>query len=264
MALEFRTRINDSMFITYPVKKLILDHLTDKNQHVMIFERTDGITVFCIDDEEQSNSLTMDFWNKGFYPYDDIYDSKTITDSSPLNRRASLLQDKRVLILGAGAGGPARWVWPFYPKQIIAVDFDPEIDSLAKRFLQPWRTFLNINGQSVDIEKINQLNNPPVYQIIFQDAYEYILRTNEMYDYIVFDINAFSDVGEDRKWTSLFFSRLLSRLTPGGIFASHVCYPTQNYDLEATFGASFMQGLKKSEVRLNSKANWLFFFGEKA
>jgi len=120
---------------------------------------------------------------------------------------------EKVLILGAGDGLAVREILK-YPtvKEIHLVDLDPAMTNLGKNH---WL-----------LKKINKdaLNSPKV-KIFNQDAWEFINKSNDIYDVIIADLPDPNDTGLGKLYTKEFFELAKKRLSAMGTFCTQSTSP---------------------------------------
>ncbi|MCX6654358.1 MAG: fused MFS/spermidine synthase [Candidatus Bathyarchaeota archaeon] len=131
---------------------------------------------------------------------------------------------QRVLILGGGEGATAREVLRHSSvSEVIMVDIDGELVEFCKKHLKKWHQ--------------NSFNDER-FEVIYQDAWDYVKNTKKRFDVIIADI---SDPIEGGPATNIYtkeFYEMISRiLNPGGLFVTqavevlygNVEYHTQIY-----------------------------------
>jgi spermidine synthase len=113
---------------------------------------------------------------------------------------------KRVFVAGGGEGATVREVLR-HPtvQQVIMVDIDPLMISLARQHLSTWH-----QGAFDD----------PRVQVIHEDARQYLASTPQTFDCILSDVaEPLADSPAAILFTQEFFALARSRLAPGGVFA---------------------------------------------
>jgi spermidine synthase len=115
---------------------------------------------------------------------------------------------KSILILGGGEGATLREVLKHETVQkVVMVDIDQEFVDLCKRYLRKWHR--------------GSFKNKKV-EILFQDAFDYMRKTECMFDIIIADISDPIDEGPALKiYTKEFYSLVKKVLSPRGIFVTH-------------------------------------------
>ncbi|KAL7578412.1 hypothetical protein ACA910_012809 [Epithemia clementina (nom. ined.)] len=110
-------------------------------------------------------------------------------------------------------------------KRVVMVDLDQKIVELCKEYLPEW------GGEKVASE--------PRATLVFGDAHEYILNTEEVFDVIIMDISDPVEAGPGiALYTKEFYEFALTKLSRGGVFvtqagmASVVPSITANSNLE--------------------------------
>ena len=118
---------------------------------------------------------------------------------------AALPGARRVLVLGGGDGLAVREVLR-YPgvQEVTLVDLDPEMTRLFAS--HPVLTKLNAGS----------LKSPRV-KVVNEDAFVWLGRTDEMFDFVVVDFPDPSNYGVGKLYTTAFYRLLDRRLSRGGL-----------------------------------------------
>lgn len=224
--LQFTANIAGLYEAVYRVKELHCHLKTAYGQEVTIFTRHDDVKMFFIDSEEQSTSEYMDAFNSALVPNGKLGD---------------------VLILGAGAGGPARFALEKGATTITQIDIDADIIELAKEYLIEWNK--------------GSLSHPRVNTII-ADASRWIpFYSGPKYDTIICDLTELTDASIEC-WGKDFFRSVLNLLKPGGMFTTHVTWIGNDARarVDELFGE--LPLVDKSLVPVPA-ARWQFFYAYK-
>jgi len=118
---------------------------------------------------------------------------------------AALPDARRVLVLGGGDGLAVREILR-YPNiaRVTLVDLDPEMT----RLFSTHPALKQLNGGS--------LTNPRV-RIINADAFPWLERTAEMFDFVVVDFPDPTNYSLGKLYTTVFYRMLARHLTPGAL-----------------------------------------------
>lgn len=155
---------------------------------------------------------------------------------------------KKSLVIGLGSGVTAGSAALHEPNAVTVVEILPEVVAAARTF------FADANGKA--------LSNPRVSAII-GDARTFVLRTQETFDVVISEPSNPWMAGVSPLFTREFFSRVRSRLAPGGVFCqwAHL-YNMSQADL-ATLFASFRDVFPRGSVFLISEADVLLLGSER-
>ena len=118
-----------------------------------------------------------------------------------------------VLILGGGDGMAVREALR-YPEveRVTLVDIDPEVTGL----FQNNETLVGLNdGALLD----------PRVEIVNDDAWKFLERTERVFDVAILDLPDPKDVGIAKLYTVAFYADLTARLAAGGVIASQATSP---------------------------------------
>ena len=204
----------------------VLCHKKTKYQEITVIRRSyDNAKMLFIDGQEQSDSMYADAFNY----------TLTVPVRSDM---------KDVLILGSGAGGPAKFLLgnSDFKGKITQIDIDVEMMHIAKEHLYEW------HEDSFDDPRITN---------IFADVQNYI-EVCQPYDMIINDLTDNLTVSKSC-WTKEFFEKVISKIKPGGVFSSHLCYISDDHKdrLELFPLDKFFYW----DIKPNEKALWKFFQG---
>ena len=114
---------------------------------------------------------------------------------------------KRIFIGGGGEGATAREVLKHKSvERVVMVDIDKEVVSACRKYLP------NHHQGSFDDERM---------EIIFEDALEFLLSTDELFDVAIIDVPDPLESGPAHKvFTMEFYRVLIKRLTSSGVMVS--------------------------------------------
>lgn len=232
--LYLKANIGDVFDGYHPISKVLHYSTTAVGQQVAVVVRqSDNTKMFFIDAEEQSSATYHEAFNRGFIPEPSFWEE-------------SLGQ---VLIIGAGAGGPARFALEAGASSILQVDFDPEIIEVAKRFLPEWHC--------------GAFDNPNVKTVI-ANAKDWVDDNKVLhgkFDCVFFDLTERTGASQVC-WDSKFFDKLLAFLRPGGLFSTHVTWIGNDPAPKVTeLFSTDVLGVR--QVRTIPAASWHFFHAVK-
>jgi len=116
---------------------------------------------------------------------------------------------QRIFIAGGGEGALLREILKHNTvKQVVMVDLDETMVSLAKQHLTDW------HQGAFDDERVT---------LVHTDAQQYLAQTSELYDVIIADLpDPFEDSPITPLYETPFFELVQTRLTSHGVFASHI------------------------------------------
>lgn len=193
----FIEKENRYKWIHHGIKRRVLSHKT-RYQKVEILDTYNFGRVVILDDKIQSAETDE------FIYHEILVHPAMISHPNP----------EDILILGGGEGATMREVLK-HPnvKRVVMVDIDEEFVNLCKKYLGKWHQG-SFNNNKVDL--------------IFNDAKEYIKKTNNMFDIIIADISDPVEKGPAQMlYKRKFYSSLKKRLKSDGVFVTHateVCY----------------------------------------
>lgn len=121
-------------------------------------------------------------------------------------------EKKTVLVLGGGDGLAVRELLKYPLERIDLVDLDRELVELCKE--NPH--ILAINQASLKSGNLN---------IIIQDAYEFLKKTDESYDLIVVDLPDPNSEALNKLYSNVFYGMCKSHLNEGGVLVSQSTSP---------------------------------------
>lgn len=110
----------------------------------------------------------------------------------------------RVLVLGGGDGMAARELLKYPEAQITLIDLDPGMTELCSTDPQ----IVAVNGGSLSDSRLTVIN---------MDAYEYLEKTDELYDVIIVDLPDPNNEALNKLYTNVFYRMCASHLTDGGV-----------------------------------------------
>lgn len=163
-----------------------------KFQEVKIIDTYNLGRVVVLDDKIQSTEVDE------FIYHEALVHPSMITHPNP----------KDILILGGGEGATLREVLK-HPtvKKVTMVDIDEEFVNLCKKYLEKW------HDGSFNDERV---------ELIFEDAMEYIKKTDSKFDVIISDLSDPVEKGPAvMLYTKEFYSLAKDALMPDGIFVTH-------------------------------------------
>jgi spermidine synthase len=125
-----------------------------------------------------------------------------------LLRAATVQAPKRVFIGGGGELATAREVLKHLSvEKCVMVDLDQKVVQLCQKYLPEW------GGDAV-------ANNPRL-ELIFGDAYKYLMETKEKFDVIIMDISDPVEAGPGiALYCKEFYDHAVSLLEPHGVFVT--------------------------------------------
>lgn len=113
---------------------------------------------------------------------------------------------RKVLVLGVGEGATLRELLKYDHLSITAVDIDAEMINFSRQYLQEWHH--------------GALNDPRV-QLVLEDGWNFIQRSNDLYDIIVMDLpEPYPDTPAFRLYTPEFYRLAYERMTADGILVT--------------------------------------------
>ncbi len=156
---------------------------------------------------------------------------------------------ENVLVLGGGDGLAVREILKYDDtKHITLVDLDPKMTQLANTHPD----LLRLNKSSLKNDQVH---------IIHDDAFQYLMQTDELYDVIIVDLPDPNNEALNKLYTKEFYSLVRNHLTPSGMVSVQSTSPlfatkafwTINHTIEAT-------GLHTKSYHLDvpSFGNWGF------
>ncbi|SMC25977.1 spermidine synthase [Desulfacinum hydrothermale DSM 13146] len=171
--------------------------------------------------EEQSpyQKIVMTQWRDYFWIYLDGHQQLSSFDEARYHEclvHPAMLAAKRhgtVLILGGGDGCAAREVLK-YPdvKRITLVDLDPAMTRLARE--HPLVVAANDGA----------LNDPRV-RIVHEDAYQFVQRTDAVFQVVLIDLPDPRNPGLERLYGVEFYRMLRRLVPPGGVIVTQATSP---------------------------------------
>lgn len=119
----------------------------------------------------------------------------------------------RILLLGAGDGLAAKQLLRYPQVALVTlVDLDEEVIDLAKKHPEISR----INGASLMHPKVN---------IVIEDAYTYLQRSNEPFDVIIIDLPDPNNDALNKLYTTSFYRLVKQNLKEGGVMVTQSSSP---------------------------------------
>jgi spermidine synthase len=180
---------NKSRAVMFAVKAIVASARSDY-QEILIADLEDFGRALFLDGSPQSSAL-----DEGIY-HEALVHPALVACPAP----------QRVFVAGGGEGATVREILR-HPtvQQVIMVDIDPLMISLARQHLSTWH-----QGAFDD----------PRVQVICEDARQYLANTVQTFDCIVSDVaEPLADSPAALLFTQEFFALARSRLAPGGTFA---------------------------------------------
>ncbi|MCF6092558.1 polyamine aminopropyltransferase [Microaerobacter geothermalis] len=165
----------------------------------------------------------------------------------------SLARNKaKVLILGGGDGLVARELLK-YPeiKEITLVD----LDEMMVNFSRTSPLLTEVNQGSLDNQRV---------KLVFSDAFQFLLQTDEMYDVVIGDLPDPNNESLNKLYTREFYSLIGKRLMPGGILVVQATSPLFARDVYWTISETVKSAgfnVLNYHVDIPSFGDWGFVIG---
>jgi spermidine synthase len=140
--------------------------------------------------------------------FDEFAYHESLVHPALLLMAASGRPAKTVFIGGGGELATAREVLRHASvTRVVMVDLDEKVVKLCQEYLPEW------GGDAVA--------NHPRLELIFGDAYAYLMETTEIFDVIIMDISDPVEAGPGiALYTKEFYQHAVTRLSPGGAFVT--------------------------------------------
>lgn len=124
-----------------------------------------------------------------------------------MKRVASGEKCKKVFIGGGGELATAREVLRHKNvERLVMVDIDEVVVKMCEKYMPEW-------GQNA--------TKDPRMELIFDDAHDWLLHTDEKFDVIIMDISDPIEAGPGiRLYTKEFYEHVVEKLSPGGLFVT--------------------------------------------
>jgi spermidine synthase len=147
--------------------------------------------------------------NEQFSSYDEeLYHEPLVHPALALAARRN-----QVLMLGGGDGLAAREILKWGDvERLTVVDLDPAMTRLARSH----PVLLDLNGGALD---------DPRVEVVNEDAYVYLKRTDQFFDVILADLPDPKTVSLARLYSRPFYALAARQLTPGGVFVTQATSP---------------------------------------
>ncbi len=268
--------------VSYIYFKNEIEHPSKKRNILFVFfAGIIGIILFAL----FSSAAFLQQWNKGIFKYPVVfhkqsaYQDITLTNNDKefrlylngaiqfssmdeyryheaLVHIPMMQKDKieKVLLLGGGEGLAAREILKYDIQQLDLVDIDPSITKISKEMAL--------------IRALNEdaLSNPKV-KIHHQDAFRYLMQSEEQYDIIICDLPDPGNESLARLYSNAFYHLVWAKLNPNGIFVSQATSP----DLTPNAFWCINQTIKEAgfsitypySVYVPSFGNWGFIMASK-
>jgi len=170
---------------------------------------------------------------------------------------ALLLHPKpaNVLVIGAGEGATIRELLKYDNLKITGVDIDQEVIEFSRKHLEGWHQ--------------GAFDHPAV-KLIFQDGWDFIQQTEELYDVIIMDLpEPCADSPASRLYTPEFYQLAYERMTPDGILVTQAegIKPGQIEDhlvIRENLAAIFKYSYSYQTYIPSYDSPWGFLLGEKS
>lgn len=144
---------------------------------------------------------------------------------------------KKVLLLGTGFNGPLQQILKHDPREVRAVELDPELLKITAGFLpgdlketlhdprvRLW-TVLTSNFFSHKVVRTAPISDlPRLIGIGTGDPRDFLKHDAEKFDVIVANFPDPASILINRNYTEQFFRSVRSHLSPGGVFATHITF----------------------------------------
>ena len=158
-------------------------------------------------------------------------------------------EPKRILLLGGGEGLAAREVLKYNIDHIDLIDIDPAITDLSSEM----GLLLDLNEGALQSEKLSIHN---------QDAFTFLLGSDEKYDVIICDLPDPSSETLARLYSNAFYNLVMSHLTDRGVMVTQATSPTLTpsafWCIEKTLQSVGFTYRYPYQVNVPSFGNWGF------
>ncbi len=151
-----------------------------------------------------------------------------------------------ILVIGGGDGLAVREILKYKDvKKITLVDLDPAVTTLFKT-----HPLLNrLNNHSLEDKRVNIVN---------QDAWKFIEKSNELYDIIIIDLPDPNSISLSRLYSKTFYYLLKTHLSRGGAMVTQASSPL--YTREAFW--SIAKTIKSTNLHTLPYHTYIPTFGE--
>ena len=202
-------------------------------QYARVIEEPDGTRTLELNEGVASHSL----YRPGSYLTGNYWDGLVVVPFASLTRAPS-----RVAILGNAAGTAARAYGHYFPAaQIDAVDIDPELAQIGRRYFDMRAPHLTIHNEDA---RPWLRDSGGGYDVIVLDAYRQ--------PYIPFYLA-----------TREFFELARDRLAPGGVVIVNVGHPEDSTELEEVIGRTMAEAFPTVLRDPMEEENTLMLGGER-
>ncbi|MFA5167578.1 MAG: hypothetical protein WC530_03505 [Candidatus Omnitrophota bacterium] len=116
---------------------------------------------------------------------------------------------QKVLLLGTGFNGPLQQILKHSPREVRAVELDPELLKITRGFLP---------------EDLQATLRDPRVRLWAADPRDFLRFENEKFDVIIANFPDPASVLVNRNYTEQFFRSVRSHLFAGGMFATHITF----------------------------------------
>lgn len=168
----------------------------------------------------------------------------------PMNQLPSVSE---VLLLGGGEGLAVREILKYKEvEKVTLVDIDPAITKLSATMPK----MRQLNQDALSDSRVN-INN--------EDAFRYLLESDETYDVIICDLPDPTNETLSRLYSNAFYKLIRSKLSPNGVMVTQATSPelTPNafYCIEKTMLDAGFKYTYPYQINVPSFGNWGFILG---
>lgn len=230
----------ENFYLQYYYKEPILSTFQSNYQQIVLTKREDDFRMY-LDGNLQFMSLDEGIYHKALvdYPMNFLKNHENIS----------------VLVLGWGDWLAVRNLLKYKNiSKITLVDLDEKVVEIAKN--EP--NLQNLNEKSLHDEKV---------EILFWDAFQYILKTKEKYDFIIADFPDPRDTATAKLYSKEFYIWIYWTLKQNWIFvtqSSNAFFSNKVlFSVEKTLGHIFENNAKAYHKYLPSFWDWGFVVAKK-
>jgi spermidine synthase len=161
---------------------------------------------------------------------------------------------RKVLVMGAGEGATIRELLKYDNLKITGVDIDAEVIDFSRKYLEEWHQ--------------GAFGHPAV-RLIFQDGWDFIQQTEELFEVIIMDLpEPYPDSPASRLYTPEFYRLAYDRLTSDGILVTQgeSVKPGQaerHLAIKNNLAAVFKHSYSYQTYIPSYDSNWGFLLGAK-
>lgn len=161
---------------------------------------------------------------------------------------------RKVLVMGVGEGATIRELLKYDGLKITGVDIDSEVIDFSRQHLEEWHQ--------------GAFDHPAV-KLIFQDGWDFIRQTEELFEVIIMDLpEPYPDSQASRLYTTDYYRLAYNRLTPDGILVTQAesIKPSQvegHLAIKDNQAAVFKQSYSYQTYVPSYNSNWGFLLGVK-